>query len=165
MQNTENDEVINVFVSHRLCAREGEPSDQHRAFVQCARSDKLSAVSSVERVNGVEVSHDDRGHADLAVVQFRDRCDGSTRFASTSARSRGWRGGASDFGLDCASWLDSETDATASCTSPKGSASFAWRRAARTSRGSMHHNIAGSELHGFGVGAAPLTSGKILPCM
>ena len=56
LQNAENDEVISVNVSDRLCTREGERSDQQRSFVQCARSQQLSVVSTFERLNGVDVS-------------------------------------------------------------------------------------------------------------
>ena len=45
-----NDKVINVYVSNRLCAREGESSDQQGSFLQSPRSGQLSAVNTFERV-------------------------------------------------------------------------------------------------------------------
>ena len=66
LQNTENDKVINVYVSNRLCAREGESPDRGRSF-QCARREQLSAVSTFERVYGVDISHDNCGHRNLPV--------------------------------------------------------------------------------------------------
>ena len=47
LQNAANDKIVDVHVSDRLCAREGESSDQQRSFAQCARSEQLSAVSHV----------------------------------------------------------------------------------------------------------------------
>ena len=44
-QNTENDKVVNVHVS-TLVRGKGESSDQQGSFVQCARSEQLSAVST-----------------------------------------------------------------------------------------------------------------------
>ena len=35
--------------------------------VQCARSEQLSAVSTFERVHGIDISHDDRSHPHLKV--------------------------------------------------------------------------------------------------
>ena len=37
-------------------------------------------MSTLERVSGTDISHDDRGHADLEAVLPRDGFDGSTRF-------------------------------------------------------------------------------------
>ena len=69
---TLSDKVSNVFVSNRLCAREGESSDQQGSFVQCACSEQLSAVNTFKRVYGVDISHENCGHPNLAVVKFRD---------------------------------------------------------------------------------------------
>ena len=52
-KNTENDKIINVHVSDRLRAREGEFCDQQGTFVQCTSSKKLSAVSTLERVYSI----------------------------------------------------------------------------------------------------------------
>ena len=69
-----------VHVSDRLRAREGASSDQQGVVVQCTSSEKLSAVSTLERVYSIDISHADRGHAGLAVVLLRDGFDGGTRF-------------------------------------------------------------------------------------
>ena len=63
-----------VFVrgtGSRLISRE-------RSF--SARGEKLSAVNTLERLYSVDISHDDRGHPNLAVLIFRNGFDGSTRF-------------------------------------------------------------------------------------
>ena len=79
LQSTENDKVINVHISDRPRARERESSDQQGSFIQCASSEKLSTMNGLERVYSIDISHDYRGHADLAVVLLRDGFDG-TRF-------------------------------------------------------------------------------------
>ena len=61
-----------------FCAREGESSDQQGSFIQCARSEQLSAMSTFERVNGADFFYDNCGHPDLAGVLFRNGFDGST---------------------------------------------------------------------------------------
>ena len=79
-ETTCTSEVINENVSNRLRARARQSSEQQRTFVRCTRSEILSAVSTLKRASRIDMSHDDRGHADLAVVLFRDGLDGSTRF-------------------------------------------------------------------------------------
>ena len=58
----------------------GESSEQQATFVQCTSSEKLSAVSTLERVFSIDISHDDRGHADQEVAFLKDGFDGGTRF-------------------------------------------------------------------------------------
>ena len=77
MQDAENDRVINVHVSDRPRAREGESFEQQGTFVQCTSSEKLSAVGTLERVLSINISHDDRGHANLTVVLLSDGFDGA----------------------------------------------------------------------------------------
>ena len=62
-----------------LVRGKGTPSDQQGSFIQCTSSEKLSTMSALERVYSIDISHDDRGHADLAAVLLRDSFDG-TRF-------------------------------------------------------------------------------------
>ena len=52
---------------------------QQGTFVQRTSSEKLSAVSTLERVYSTDISHNDRGHADLAVVLLRNGFDCGTR--------------------------------------------------------------------------------------
>ena len=53
--------------------------NRDRSF-SARRSEQLSAVSTFERENGVDISHDNCGDPNLAVVQFRDRFDGCAHF-------------------------------------------------------------------------------------
>ena len=50
-----------------VCVKGGS-SDQQESLVQRARSEHVSAVSTFERVHGVDVSHDNCGHPNLTVV-------------------------------------------------------------------------------------------------
>ena len=50
------DEAQNVYISNRFCAREGESPDQQRSFVQYARREQLSAMSTLECVHEVDIS-------------------------------------------------------------------------------------------------------------
>ena len=68
-----------IYTSPIVCVR-GESSDQQGSFVQCTRSEQLSAVSTFERVHCVDISHDKFGHPNLVAVQSRDRFDGRERF-------------------------------------------------------------------------------------
>ena len=54
LQNAEDDQIINKD-SDRRCAREGEPYDQQRSFMQSTRSEQLSAVSTFERKNCIDI--------------------------------------------------------------------------------------------------------------
>ncbi len=52
----------------------------HEASAARLRIEQLSAVSTLERVYGVDISHENCGHPNLAVVWFSDGFNKSTRF-------------------------------------------------------------------------------------
>ena len=85
--NTTQHNTHNTHNTNRLRVRDGESSDQHGAFVQCARSEKMSAVSTFERVYGVDTSHDDCGHPNKLTC-LRRSCVTQLSISSVSIRSR-----------------------------------------------------------------------------
>ena len=61
-------ECARKHISNRLCAREGASAGKQGSFVQCARSEQLSAVRTFECVHGVDISHGDCSHPNLTVL-------------------------------------------------------------------------------------------------
>ena len=66
-QIAEDDKIVDIY-SNRLCAREGESSDQQGSFMQSTGSEQVSAVSTPERAHCVDISHDNCSHPKLAVI-------------------------------------------------------------------------------------------------
>ena len=72
-------------VPGRLCAREGEPTDQQRSFVE--GRGQLSAGNTFESVTGVDISHDKRACHNLPEPQSdRDISGGREDQSSVSPR-------------------------------------------------------------------------------
>ena len=55
-----------------------DPFERQRLLVQCSNREQVSAVNPLKRANGVDVSRAKCGQPNLAVVEFRDKLDGST---------------------------------------------------------------------------------------